>query len=483
MSFPATPHPGDPGYAGDDGITGAESRRRALRSFWLRWIATLVGIVVVIALVIAGTGWLGSRDPYAIDAESAWEGESAVATIGPNGWFVARDDGEQEVRNIRTGESYRQRFSLIDQITADGGYLSAGFESLSIYAPGGELTAEVENRDLAGDVEIPGGLNPSDEPRLVGLSEDAAVTLTCFAPGDEGFSDEAEGTVAVLAGVSLADGTVLWSRDVQAVCSHDLAAQVGEGMEPTTSFLSREGDGQTRVIGIDDGEVLVELGEVPLGRAVLQGERVIVRQGNEVRVVDLASGEDVESLDCAGARLTNPGEFSDRLSVEATPGVICEGGRAFVIDAQTAAATEVAAVPVPEGQLVPDGSTVLVDRALISRDGRAVTLVDAHSGDQIAEIELDRGFRVATNDPKGRLLRFFISEDARDGGVDTRHRVIDLRTGEWLVRDVGRGLSPGAAVAPDGRIMLSASGTPPRGTGPTRTARVPARTWLFVAGD
>ena len=110
--------------------------------------------------------------------------------------------------------------------------------------------------------------------------------------------------------------------------------------------------------------------------------------------------------------------------------------------------------PVERSQEVPDGRSVVHDRFEISRDGDTLTLRDALEDEVVGDVEVPEGYRIATNDPRGRLIVFFLPTDKLfSDAAESSFRIVDTRTAE-LVAETDDGLSPGADVSPDGFAVL-----------------------------
>lgn len=386
------------------------------------------------------------------------------------------------MRNAITGESYDLGFALVERITPDGGYVAEGVDELQIFRRGGEEVRVIPFADLGAGEDSLDGLVVGDDLQVVGMSEGTLVVATCYAPTPTSVIDEAAGSRTVLAAVSLTDGARRWVRDTGAVCAGtDVVAQTPPGIEPTTHLVVREGDGRTRALRIDDGAVRQTWTDTPFGRVVVQGDLAAARDGDTVSVTDLRTAAEVEQVRCDGAKLANPGGFTDQLSRYATLGVTCSGQESYVLDAQERTAVRVAAGAL-DGQQLPDGRPVLYDRVVLTRSGDEVTITDAFGGRRIAVREIPADFLLATNDPRGRVMRLYLNEDARDGGIDSQHLAVDLPTGAWVVPESTR-LSPGADVSPQGLTLYSSTGVAARGSGRARQREIPPRTWLVAPPD
>lgn len=426
-----------------------------------RDLAKLGATFVIAALIaVAGGWWLLGRGPGGVDGMIHFTGDRPHGmTIGPNGWFAYSDDDGDWVAHAPTGRRWGgDRLYGSPALTSDGTAVSTLGPDVRIARERG-LT-EVEGSDLLvahGDKQM----QPGGNVEVIGLSTRHAAVVSCMSPeGDARLDRKVSGGKLIVSGVSLTDGSVDWSHDTKVGCDTNLATLYPDGLPEQEYVLLTPAEETTRALDLDTGKVAKTWQDAPRGRVIVRADQAVSRSGDTVTVTSLRSGEKVAQVSCPGARLDSTGDSGGRLAFEATPLVRCDtsvrllGDDGFVT---------VDAPPVGESQEVADGRSVVHDRFVISRDGGTLTFRDALKDAQIGAVEVPEGFRIATNDLRGRLVTFFSSdENWRTGTPETEFRIVDTRSAE-LVAKTEDDLSPGAKVSTDGYAILSEWIEPRRG--------------------
>lgn len=417
-----------------------------------RDIAALVAVVVAGVAIAAAGGWWFLDRSGPVDGRIHYTGKRPSSmTIGPNGWFTYSDDQGDWVAHAPTGTRWGDdRLYGSPVLTSDGTAVSTLGGGVRI-AREGDVVA-VEGTDLLvahGDKE----LQPGDEAQIVGLSTRHAAVLTCMSPrGGARLDGEAKEGVLVVSGVALEDGDVAWSHDTGARCDTRIATLYPHGLPEQRYVLLTSQEERTQALDLDTGEVARTWERAPRGRVIVRQDEAVHRSGDTVTLTSLRSGAVVARTSCPGARLDGVGETGGRLAAEGTPLVRCGdsvrllGGEGFVA---------VDAPPVAESQEIPDGRSVVHDRFLLSREGSAVTLRDGLTDKEIGTVEVPEGYRIATNDLRGRLIVMYRpAEKLLNDASESSFRIIDTRTAR-LVAQTDDDLSTGAQVSTDGYAILS----------------------------
>lgn len=424
----------------------------------------VIGVVGLAVLVTCGAiWWVVSRDGNAaqrqvsIDGEVMWTGEGHDTTLGPGGWFVHGDEDGigSVVRHAPTGRSWTADASTSWLTpTGDGRVVELLGEEIRILGEGTERTARGHDIRVAhGDKRLMSG----DDLEVVGVSGEHVAVVTCMSPRGGRLGEAVDGGTLVVAGVRLDDAEVTWAHDTGAACDTDVAALYDTAQPAQRYALLHPAEDVTEALDLDTGEVADRWEQAPTGRVVVQGERAMHRDGDEVTVTHLGTGAEVAQVSCPGARLGNPGSSGGLLSEEGTLLVRCgasvrllDGSRFVTVDAPT----------VGEDQLVPDGQTVAHDRLLLTRDGGELVVRDALDDVELGRVDVPADLRIAANEPRGRLVAFYRTEEETLGDqLKTEVRLLDARQGTLLVR-TDRELSPGVEVSPDGYAVLQSTQRP-----------------------
>ncbi|UTT65504.1 hypothetical protein NMQ01_12425 [Janibacter sp. CX7] len=371
--------------------------------------------------------------------------------LGPHGWFSYTDDDGDWVQQATTGDRWRS-----EGFYGDGALTSDG---TSVSTLGGDVRIEREGRQLearGADLLVAHGdrsLRPGEEAQLVGMSTRHAAVVSCMSPGGEArLGEEVDGGRLVVSGVALEDASVTWSHDTEVGCDADLATLYPEGLPEQRYVLLTPDEETTLALDLDTGTVARTWRDAPRGRVIVREDVAVSREGDEVRALSLHSGDEVARTSCPGARLDTPGDWGGRLAAEATPLVRC-GSSVRLLDGDRFVTVD--APPVEESQQVADGRSVVHDRFEISRAGDTLTFRDALADEVVGDVEVPDGFRISTNDLRGRLVVFYRPADKIFGDdTDTEFRIVDTRT-PTLVATTGDGLSPGAEVSTDGFAVLT----------------------------
>ncbi len=457
-----------------DEVTGARATLATLRRRVEALPQWLTG-TLLLAVVVAGTAGLffwnrsgperAARVAEVEDLTSPddpagilWEGAATSLTMGPGGWFSVstRDDEGAAVINARTGERWEPgRFASIpDAMTSDGRTIDESLGDLEVAGPsGGQTTESVDILAAFGDRSLKAG----EELRVVGLSTEHVAVTTCLAPSPARLDDEVPGGRQVLAGIRLDSGAVTWTKDLRMGCGEEATLPMRHALPEGSHLPVVTPDDRTEIVAIDTGRTALRLAGAPRGRVIVQAERVIHREGDEVTVHDLTTKKVVVRTRCEGARLSYPGDSSGRLAPQGVAEVRCGGSTRLLADDRF---VEVGAPPVGEDQRVPDGQTRVHDRLVMRREGDTLHLRDALTDKALGSIEVPAHFRVGTSAPRGHAVIFFDTRDD-DGGwsdtddrtLDTEVRVVDTRTGRLVVRTAQR-MDPGTEVTPEGFVGL-----------------------------
>lgn len=418
-------------------------------------LTKLVAVMVVGALTVALGGWYWFTRGSDLGDHVYFTGDKPHGmTIGPNGWFAYSDDDANDwVEHAPTGRRWGGDMFYgmgTPALTSDGTHVSALGPDVRIRRESGEI--EVTGTDLLvahGDRS----LQPGGEVEIIGLSEQHAAVVSCMSPQSEArLGEDVDGGTLVVSGIALEDGTVTWSHDTEVGCGTDLARSFPEGLPEQEYVLLTPQEETTQALDLDTGTVARTFEDSPRGRVIIRGDEAVHRSGDEVTVTSLRSGDEIAQVSCPGARLDGVGESGGRLAPEGTPVVRCGDSVRLLGDDGF---VEVDAPPVEESQQVPDGGSVVHDRFLISRDGSRLTLRDALADREIGTVEVPDGYRISTNDPRGRLIVFYRSADKLfSDAAESSFRIVDTRTAEVIV-ETDDDLSPGAEVSTDGFAILS----------------------------
>ncbi|NYF98202.1 hypothetical protein [Janibacter cremeus] len=404
-----------------------------------RWknVAGVVGIVAVIGVIAAIYVQSTNLSRYGVEGRVLWSAKTMSATLGPDGWYVdSGEDTAKVLRHASTGEAHDTgSFADADRILEDGRYLDGGLP-LVVRSREGETLAEIPDGALGSDLN-------SIDVQLVATSDTTVVLRAC---------PDAD-AVAVVAGFRLDDGGQTWSHQVEGGCASEGLRPVPQTLGEQSHVIIRSGETAARVLSIDDGTEVTAWQDAPYGSITLQDDRIMRQTGQTAVVTDLGTGDRVARTECADAATMNPGG-SEVLATEGTLALTC-GDSVHLFDSGGGRFVEVHAPAVGPDQLVPDGGSVVHDRYLLARDGASVTITEALSDEEIGGVDVPADFRISTNDPRGRLLVMFRTEDNDD--LDTSIRIFDLPSGDELMSE-SRKLSPGAVVAPDGYAMVTAYG-------------------------
>lgn len=424
----------------------------------------VIGVVGLAVLVTCGAiWWVVSRDGNTaqrsvnIDGEVMWTSENDYVTLGPGGWIVHDDSpsGRAVVRHVPTGRSWTTDASTSWLTpTGDGRVVELLGEEIRILGEGTERTARGHDIRVAhGDKRLMSG----DDLEVVGVSGEHVAVVTCMSPRGGRLGEAVDGGTLVVAGVRLDDAEVTWARDTGAACDTDVAALYDAAQPAQRYALLHPAEDVTEALDLDTGEVADRWEQAPTGRVVVQGQRAMHRDGDQVTVTDLGTGAEVAQVSCPGARLGNPGSSGGLLSEEGTMLVRCgasvrllDGSRFVTVDAPT----------VGEDQLVPDGQTVAHDRLLLTRDGGELVVRDALDDVELGRVDVPADLQIATNEPRGRLIAFYRTEEESFGDqLKTEVRILDTRRGT-LVASTDRELAPGVEVSPDGYALLTSTYRP-----------------------
>lgn len=416
-------------------------------------LTRLVAVVVVGALLAgAGLWFFTSRGGGAVDGRVYYQGDDTYSVqLGPGGWFVHSDDeGGYLVEHAQEGGAWQLEGSgRPEALTSDGRSVSALGGDVTISGDGTRVQA------LAADLLVAHGdktLRAGESAEVIGLSEEHVAVVSCLSPDGAARLDE-EGTDGqlVVSGVALDDGAVTWSHDPGVACDADLAALYPTALPEQRYVLLTPRTDRTEALDLDTGRIARNWQDSPRGRVVVREDIAVHRSGDEVTATSLRSGREVARVSCPGARLDTPGDSGGRLSADATPLVRC-GDSVRLLDESGFVTVE--APPVGESQEVPDGRSVVHDRYLLRRDGDRVTITDALSGTGVGSVEVPDGMRIATNEPRGRLVVFYRTREAVFGDkLSSSQRVVDARTATTVA--AGDGMAPGAQASPDGYAVLS----------------------------
>lgn len=406
---------------------------------------TIVALVVVFLLRggLSGSG--------GVDGQVHHFTKNDAVHLGPNGWFTYSDDDGDWVEHAPTGERWgRSTYHYGDErLTSEGAVVTTLGGEVRVERDSGQVEARATDLLVAhGDK----ALRPGGEAELIGMSTRHAAVVSCMSTTDEArLGEDVRGGRLVVSGVALDDASVAWSHDTEVGCDTDLATLYPRGLPEQRYVLITPDEETTQALDLDTGKVARTWQDAPRGRVLVREDEAIHRVGDEVTVTSLRSGEEVARTSCRGARLDNPGDSGGRLAAEATPLVRCgdsvrllDGDRFVTVDAP----------PVEKSQQVPDGGSVVHDRFEISRDGGTLTLRDALADDVVGEVEVPDGYRIATNDLRGRLIVFYRPADkVFSDAAESSFRIVDTRTAE-LVAETDDDLSPGAEVSTDGFAVL-----------------------------
>lgn len=414
----------------------------------LALLAAGVVVLLVVAFLLRG-GFSGSSG---IDGRVHYftKDRSYSLSIGPNGWFAYGDDDGDWVEHAPTGERWEQGSAFGSAVlTSEGAVVSTLGGDVRVERESGLVEARATDLLVAhGDKEV----RPGGEAEVIGLSTRHVAVISCMSTSDEArLGEDVPGGRIVVSGVALEDASVTWSHDTEVGCDTDLATLYPHGLPEQRYVLITPDEQTTQALDLDTGKITRTWPDAPRGRVLVRDDEAIHRQGDEVTVTSLRSGKDVARTSCRGARLDNPGDSGGRLAAEATPLVRCgdsvrllDGDRFVTVDAP----------PVEKSQQVPDGGSVVHDRFEISRDGDTLTLRDALVDQVVGGVEVPDGYRIATNDPRGRLIVFFRPADKLfSDAAESSFRIVDSRTAQ-LVAETDDDLSPGADVSTDGFAVL-----------------------------
>lgn len=429
-------------------MSSTPSKTADITKLVLALLAAGVVVLLVVAFLLRG-GFSGSSG---IDGRVHYftKDRSYSLDIGPNGWFAYGDDDGDWVEHAPTGERWEQGSAFGSAVlTSEGAVVTTLGGDVRVERESGLAEARATDLLVAhGDKEV----RPGGEAEVIGLSARHVAVISCMSTGDEArLGEDVPGGRIVVSGVALEDASVTWSHDTEVGCDTDLATLYPHGLPEQRYVLITPDEQTTQALDLDTGKITRTWPDAPRGRVLVRDDEAIHRQGDEVTVTSLRSGKDVARTSCRGARLDNPGDSGGRLAAEATPLVRCgdsvrllDGDRFVTVDAP----------PVDKSQQVPDGGSVVHDRFEISRDGDTLTLRDALVDQVVGGVEVPDGYRIATNDPRGRLIVFFRPADKLfSDAAESSFRIVDSRTAQ-LVAETDDDLSPGADVSTDGFAVL-----------------------------
>lgn len=410
----------------------------------------VVFVVAVLVAVVGGRWILGHSEP--VDGRVLYSGDRPNGmTIGPNGWFAYSDDDGDWVEHAPTGERWGgERIYGSPVLTSDGTVISTLGGDVRIAREDGLIEAEATDLLVAhGDREVQGG----EEAQVIGLSTRHAAVVSCLSPaGEARLGEEVPGGRLVVSGVALDDGAVTWSHDTEVGCNVRISPLYPHGLPEQRYVLLTPDEETTEALDLDTGTIARTWEDSPRGRVIVRQAEAVHRSGDEVTVTSLRSGKQVARTSCPGARLDGVGEHGGRLSAEGTPVVRCGDSVRLLGDDGF---VTVDAPPVEQSQEVADGQSVVHDRFLISRDGGTLTLQDALADKEIGTVDVPDGYRISTNDLRGRLIVFYLPADTLvSDASESSFRIVDTRTAE-LVATTDDDLSPGAEVSTDGYAILS----------------------------
>lgn len=429
-------------------MSSTPSKTADITKLVLALVAAGVIVLLVVAFLLRG-GFSGRNG---IDGRVHYftKDRSYSLSIGPNGWFAYGDDDGDWVEHAPTGERWEQGSAFGSAaLTSEGAVVSTLGGDVRVERESGLVEARATDLLVAhGDKEV----RPGGEAEVIGLSTRHVAVISCMSTSDEArLGEDVPGGRIVVSGVALEDASVTWSHDTEVGCDTDLATLYPHGLPEQRYVLITPDEQTTQALDLDTGKIARTWPDAPRGRVLVRDDEAIHRQGDEVTVTSLRSGKDVARTSCRGARLDNPGDSGGRLAAEATPLVRCgdsvrllDGDRFVTVDAP----------PVEKSQQVPDGGSVVHDRFEISRDGDTLTLRDALADQVVGDVEVPDGYRIATNDPRGRLIVFFRPADKLfSDAAESSFRIVDSRTAQ-LVAETDDDLSPGADVSTDGFAVL-----------------------------
>lgn len=429
-------------------MSSTPSKTADITKLVLALVAAGVIVLLVVAFLLRG-GFSGRNG---IDGRVHYftKDRSYSLSIGPNGWFAYGDDDGDWVEHAPTGERWEQGSAFGSAaLTSEGAVVSTLGGDVRVERESGLVEARATDLLVAhGDKEV----RPGGEAEVIGLSTRHVAVISCMSTSDEArLGEDVPGGRIVVSGVALEDASVTWSHDTEVGCDTDLATLYPHGLPEQRYVLITPDEQTTQALDLDTGKIARTWPDAPRGRVLVRDDEAIHRQGDEVTVTSLRSGKDVARTSCRGARLDNPGDSGGRLAAEATPLVRCgdsvrllDGDRFVTVDAP----------PVEKSQQVPDGGSVVHDRFEISRDGDTLTLRDALADQVVGDVEVPDGYRIATNDPRGRLIVFFRPADKLfSDAAESSFRILDSRTAQ-LVAETDDDLSPGADVSTDGFAVL-----------------------------
>lgn len=429
-------------------MSSTPSKTADITKLVLALLAAGVVVLLVVAFLLRG-GFSGSSG---IDGRVHYftKDRSYSLSIGPNGWFAYGDDDGDWVEHAPTGERWEQGSAFGSAVlTSEGAVVSTLGGDVRVERESGLVEARATDLLVAhGDKDV----RPGGEAEVIGLSTRQVAVISCMSTSDEArLGEDVPGGRIVVSGVALEDASVTWSHDTEVGCDTDLATLYPHGLPEQRHVLITPDEQTTQALDLDTGKIARTWPDAPRGRVLVRDDEAIHRQGDEVTVTSLRSGKDVARTSCRGARLDNPGDSGGRLAAEATPLVRCgdsvrllDGDRFVTVDAP----------PVEKSQQVPDGGSVVHDRFEISRDGDTLTLRDALADQVVGGVEVPDGYRIATNDPRGRLIVFFRPADKLfSDAAESSFRIVDSRTAQ-LVAETDDDLSPGADVSTDGFAVL-----------------------------
>ena len=416
-------------------------------------LAKLVATLVVATLAATLGGWwlLTGTGAGGVDGRVFYTGDRPTSmTIGPNGWFAYADDDGEWVEHAPTGERWGgERLYGAPVLTSDGAAVSTLGPDVRVARASGVVVTEGSDLLVAhGDKE----LQPGDEVEVIGLSARHAAVVSCLSPaGEARLGKDVPGGRLVVSGIALADGHVAWSHDTEVGCATRLATLYPHGLPEQRHVLITPTEETTQALDLDTGTIARTWKQAPRGRVIVRQDEAVHRTGDTVTVTSLRSGKELARTSCPGARLDGIGESGGRLAAEGTPLVRCGDGVRLLGDDGF---VTVDSPPVGESQEVPDGRSVVFDRFLISRSGDSLTLRDALADKEIGTIEVPDGYRISTNDLRGRLIGFYRPADKLlSDAAESTHILVDTRTAE-LVATTDDDLSPGAEVSTDGYAIL-----------------------------
>ncbi|KRE37488.1 hypothetical protein ASG73_07355 [Janibacter sp. Soil728] len=414
-------------------------------------LAKLVAAFVVAALAVALGGWWLLTRTGGVDGRVFHSGDRpASMTIGPNGWFAYSDDEGEWVEHAPTGERWGgERLYGSPVLTSDGTAVSTLGPDVRIARASGLVVTEGSDLLVAhGDKE----LLPGDEVEVIGLSTQHAAVVSCLSPaGQARLGKDVPGGRLVVSGVALEDGQVDWSHDTEVGCATRLATLYPHGLPEQRHVLLTPAEETTQALDLDTGAIAETWQQAPRGRVIVRQDEAVHRSGDTVSVTSLRSGKELARTSCPGARLDGIGESGGRLAAEGTPLVRCGDSVRLLGDDGF---VTVDSPPVEESQEVADGHSVVFDRFLISRSGDSLTLRDALVGKDVGAVDVPEGYRISTNDLRGRLIVFYRPADKLlSDAAESSFHIVDTRTAA-LVATTDNDLSPGAEVSTDGYAVL-----------------------------